>query len=1037
MTLESVTAGIEFPFFDQDTLVHRLSYALKKYPQEVVFLIGAALSAPTKPGLPGVPDALSLIELIGREFTDAPKQAGEFRRAIESAANNKKYQTAFSFLQGRLGQSVANGIVRRAVLAARLTDPAVTADLSSAPDDYFRTLEFDSQWMINPGVESMGKLITHYPHRFGRTLLTTNFDPLIEIGIRRAGGQFFKTMLQADGDLTQTEASGCHIVHLHGYWYGSDTLHTTRQLQQPRPHLRTSLALLLRNKLIAICGYSGWDDVFTDALVELMRDDSAKPEILWCFHKKDPTVDHSLAQRLAHGLSRGRISLYEGVDCNLLFPELYSAWQSLEQESPLPALIPTNPVRVSNAVRHQLKNEARSRVLEGDDQDRPPVVEVCVGRDSELTQLHESKARALFLTGIGGQGKSTLAARYFAEKQAAQSFRYFVWRDCKEESERFENQLAAVVEKLSRGAISGEDLAKQDPRSIIELLMSLIKEEDVLFVFDNVDHYVDLEDGRLTGAPELFVQALLNTNVASQVVFTCRPSVEYHHDYAFSCHLSGISLEATRALFSARRAKHTNNEIEAAHQLTDGHAFWLDLLASQIAKNDALTLTNLLERIRQGKGHLPENTLSSIWATLKEREQLVLRSMAETVRPVSELEIADFLSRRITYQKVIKAISALRALNLIVVKKLPPADDVLELHPLVREFIRYKFSKPERSSFIGEIIAAFKRYMGTHRTHLGERPTLTLLQYWSQTAELDIADGKTSDAFDTLLDAAAPFMASTYSREFSRVARSLLASIDWVSEYQKFGSFDGVFRAHITILGHLGEYAEADDLLGRYEMTVVERNVRYIIYCEMKAYSKWLQGQFNDAVKWGKIGQDLKRSSNVDTWIDPSNTLALAERDAGRPESALPIFLAGRTLAEVTDPEELDEGRGGHHYGNIGRCLHFMGQIDGALICYQKSALLLEKASHEHVMNQGYIRRWIGELLMARKQYRLAAIFLEAARIKWEQVSPPKAKDILALKGQLERESPRATVLANLNVEQICRDWILGRQMDASLNASV
>lgn len=621
-------------------------------------MIGAALSAPTKPGAPGVPNALSLIDLIGREFVDAPTLTAEFRRAISAADNNKKYQAAFSFLQGRLGQSVANGIVRQAVLAARLTHPTHTStaiELSAAPDDYFRSLEFDSQWVVNPGCESLGKLITYYPQRFGRVVLTTNFDPLIEIAIRASGGQCFKTMLHADGDPTQTEATGCHVVHLHGFWYGSDTLHTTRQLQQPRPHLRTSLASLLRNKIIAICGYSGWDDVFTDALMELVRDDSAKPEILWCFHGTDPRIDHPLAQRLAQGLNRGRVSLYHGVDCNVLFPELYAAWQSLEQESPLPVQSPTNPVRVPEAVRNQVQGEIRSRVLEGDDEDRPPVVDVCVGRESELCQLQRSKARVIFLTGIGGQGKSTLAARYFAYEQSEQSFKYFVWRDCKEESERFENQLAAVVEKLSQGAISGQDLAKQDARSIIELLVNLINKDGVLFVFDNVDHYVDLENRHLTGAPELFVQALLSSNLHSQVLFTCRPSVSYDNDYVFSCHLAGISPDATRDLFSARNARYTADEIEAAYELTDGHAFWLDLLAAQIAKNDSLTLTTLLERIRQGKGHLPENTLSSIWTNLKDREQLVLRSMGESVRPVNELEIADFLSRRLTYQKVIKA----------------------------------------------------------------------------------------------------------------------------------------------------------------------------------------------------------------------------------------------------------------------------------------------------------------------------------------------------------------------------------------------
>ena len=242
-----------------------------------------------------------------------------------------------------------------------------------------------------------------------------------------------------------------------------------------------------------------------------------------------------------------------------------------------------------------------------------------------------------------------------------------------------------------------------------------------------------------------------------------------------------------------------------------------------------------------------------------------------------------------------------------------------------------------------------------------------------------------------------------------------------------------IFRTHVVNLEELGEHAEADNLLEMFEMTVMDRDSRYILYCEMKCHCKWLRGQFADAVKWGKKGHTLKTSSNVDTDFEVSHSLALAERDSGQPELALPIFLEGRTLAEVVDPEELDEKKNGAYYGNIGRCMHFMGQIDSALACYQKSALLIEKdPEHEHVINQGYIRRWIGEVLIARNQYKLAAAFLEAARLKWEQVSPPKAAQVAMLQRQIENQVPRSTeTSASDDVERLFQDWISGRHMDA------
>jgi len=40
----------EFDFYDEDALLERLSNGLKRRGQEVVFLVGAPLSAPIKPG---------------------------------------------------------------------------------------------------------------------------------------------------------------------------------------------------------------------------------------------------------------------------------------------------------------------------------------------------------------------------------------------------------------------------------------------------------------------------------------------------------------------------------------------------------------------------------------------------------------------------------------------------------------------------------------------------------------------------------------------------------------------------------------------------------------------------------------------------------------------------------------------------------------------------------------------------------------------------------------------------------------------------
>jgi tetratricopeptide (TPR) repeat protein len=313
---------------------------------------------------------------------------------------------------------------------------------------------------------------------------------------------------------------------------------------------------------------------------------------------------------------------------------------------------------------------------------------------------------------------------------------------------------------------------------------------------------------------------------------------------------------------------------------------------------------------------------------------------------------------------------------------------------------------------------------------LNQRPSLSILQYWTQNAELDIALGNAADAFATLAQVGTPFLKGGYPRELARVGRLLFSAAGWVAEHSKLAQFEPVFKTHTRILSHLGETAEVDALLNEYEQAVPSRDARYIWYCELRCYSLWFRSAFAEAVRWGRIGQALLDASNVDSEFTSgiTHTLALAERDAGRPELALPIFLDGRILSHVIDPDELDEKRAEDHYGNVGRCLHLMGQIESALVCYQKSALLLARDPQtQNVTNTAYSRTWIGELLAGREELKPAYAFLQSASRLWQQVAPPKNLAVLGLMKDIETRAGRSFRVKDSEAEKICVDWIIGR----------
>jgi hypothetical protein len=403
-----------FEFFDCSALLDRVSHFLRLRPQEVVFLLGSPLSAPIEEDARGIADTSRIIDRIRDEFSDNPSQSQELERVL-GCAGERVYQAAFTFLQGRRGQSAVNEVVRKAVLGARKKLVESKDELISviSSEEILRTLDADIEgWALNSGTEAVGKLVSDYPDRFGGTLLTTNFDPLIEVAVAKGGGSCYRTMLHADGDLHQTQAAGCHIVHLHGYWYGTDTLHSARQLQQLRPRLKASLATLLRGKLVVICGYGGWDDFFTGALMEVVSDDSANPEVLWSFFNSQPLLNDFLSRCISPGYRRGRVSLYSGVDCNQFFPDLHRIWLTIEAPSNRYISRPhghLGPVHVSDSLKNQLRErEVSQPVIEGDDEDRPPQIDFIVGRESELRDLEETNANTVFISGLGREGKSKI-----------------------------------------------------------------------------------------------------------------------------------------------------------------------------------------------------------------------------------------------------------------------------------------------------------------------------------------------------------------------------------------------------------------------------------------------------------------------------------------------------------------------------------------------------------------------------------------------------------------------------------------------------
>ncbi|MCK0128171.1 SIR2 family protein [Erythrobacter sp. F6033] len=965
-------------FYDEDALLYRLHEGVGESNKGVVFVVGAPITAPTDEHS-GVTDVEGVVDLIREEFSSKPAQIKKLENDL--AKHENRYQAAFDFLVSRRGQDAANRVVKRAVSTALIvnTDKASSDTISGLDTSQLQSFENDPNlWSINEGVNALSKLIVDYPSPFGNAIITSNFDPLLEIAIQKNGGNAWRTTLSSDGSLFDSQARGCQVIHMHGFWHGSDTLHTPTQLLQDRPQLANDFLKIVADKIVVVMAYGGWNDIFTEALRTAVKNKNILPEIIWTFFSKEPIITEDLRRTLEPGIAKGRVTLYAGIDCHSFLPKLLHEWEATN-----PLLAGDIPLEDNKLASSSLSRRARLFNLSPLECDRPPNVEVWVGREGELRALETSKAKVVIFGGLGGEGKSALASHYISTlQQSGSQYRLWDWRDCKEQSDRIRTQIVEIIARFSHGMINSEDLSEANDLELIEVLSDITHGENAVLVFDNVDSYVDLENKKFIGLLDLLVQKFSTSGTSSRLILTCRPPVQYTSSSCLTLTLKGVSLSEAEELFAKRIANHSipSEDIAEVHAITNGHAFWLDLLAVQVNNVPGTLLRSLIDDLRRGREDGPD-VLSSIWETLAMREKTLLRFMAEAVRPETEKTVAKFSSAQLTQNNFQRAIRSLISFNLIVVKPQNDAPDLYDLHPLVRSFVRKRYARSERTDIIRVVINQYKSIIGSIGSLLGVNLPYPLLERWSQKAELEISASMYDDAFETLSDAEDAFLGSGHIQEYVRVCRLLLEAIDWETASSKYKQFDDLVRVTVETLDQLGEYTASDNLIDRYASTIPEKTARFINLCDIRAYSAWQRQNFADAVEWAKKGVDLKARTKVDTAFDCEHHLALALRDSGECNDALDIFLGEHKLEEILDGNDLSKGNG-PLYGNVGRCLHLMGQKDDALRCYRKSMRLLERDNAANTMsNRAYARAWIGEIHQTNGRTEEAiAFFVDAAR---------------------------------------------------------
>lgn len=349
-------------------LVNRLTTAVRR-GRRVALVLGSGVTAAA------VPDVTSMVDLAdqfvseGIENRDLAAALARVRAAHRGQPVDTyvAYKRTFTEWVSPVEFDI---VVQQAVLQAQRPQGGAPGQWERIGFQRGAQLEADlDSWLLPAGVQAVGALLAARPASFGHRVLTTNFDPLIEIAVRRAGGQARGLSLTRDGSLDSLVAGEgtVNVVHLHGYWRPTDeaddrsVLHDPERLRADRPALSRELAEMLRDETICVVGYSGWDDTFTAALHRLSMDRDI--EVLWALHGEDPEAPASLPSAADPTLA---VSFYHGVDSDRLFPELQRALQERMPVGAPPPPAPSSPTVIpapGTGSGHRVRHGALERLL--------------------------------------------------------------------------------------------------------------------------------------------------------------------------------------------------------------------------------------------------------------------------------------------------------------------------------------------------------------------------------------------------------------------------------------------------------------------------------------------------------------------------------------------------------------------------------------------------------------------------------------------------------------------------------------------------